>query len=264
MSDLIDTVQLQDTNQGLVQLFEITLPTGDEIFAYTGLDLENGVNTVQFLKRGSTSVLNNYIALPMQVDGIDWKSDGAYTRPTLTVANLVSVASSLAPQEGTLAQELQDAGITDNEGFLGSRIVIRTTTTAHLGVTGSLPVEFPTQIYVVDRISGEDNVFVSFELASPFDVEGVQIPGRVVVGKYCSWKYTKDGCTWKPVAGKYFDINGNWINNDSANDVCGKTLKDCKLRFQFNTSDATHEDVSKLNSNVPLPFGAFPGSRKFR
>lgn len=42
-------------------------------------------------------------------------------------------------------------------------------------------------------------------------------------------------------------------------DVCGKTLKSCKVRFQG--VDSSGDPVNRL---IPLPFGGFPGTRKFK
>ena len=41
-------------------------------------------------------------------------------------------------------------------------------------------------------------------------------------------------------------------------DVCGKILNSCKIRFQGNAANTS------LNLTVPLPFGGFPGSKKYR
>jgi len=42
-------------------------------------------------------------------------------------------------------------------------------------------------------------------------------------------------------------------------DVCGKTLNSCKVRFQGIDSNG-----APLNRLIPLPFGGFPGTRKFK
>jgi len=66
------------------------------------------------------------------------------------------------------------------------------------------PVEFPAQKFVLDRVATETNILVSFELANPLDVQGLQVPNRYVIGKYCPWAYkgavggsVKSGCPWK-------------------------------------------------------------------
>ena len=155
---------------------------------------------------------------------------------------------------------------------------------------------------------------VEFELASPIDVEGVKVPGRVVIGRYCVWRYQggtledEGGCNW-PLDGngRFFDETDTLItknissiatwsssgtynkdakvktvtsghtqiwealravpaNKDPATnstywkrlDVCSKTLTGCKLRFQGNNTNTT------LDTSLSLPFGGFPGSRKFK
>ena len=55
-------------------------------------------------------------------------------------------------------------------------------------------------------------------------------------------------------------------------DVCGKLLKSCKIRYQgiplANEDDGSYAADAipspQTDTNVPLPFGAFPGTRKFR
>ena len=45
MSDIIDTVQLQETEDALVTLFEITLPSGTVAYFFDGLD--DGTNNIR-------------------------------------------------------------------------------------------------------------------------------------------------------------------------------------------------------------------------
>ena len=53
-------------------------------------------------------------------------------------------------------------------------------------------------------------------------------------------------------------------------DVCGKLLSSCKARYQavFNSdsSDSTHgfSEAGDFDTEIALPFGGFPGTRKFR
>ena len=51
-------------------------------------------------------------------------------------------------------------------------------------------------------------------------------------------------------------------------DVCGKLLQSCKLRYQaIGATTATGNDFipsTELSTKAVLPFGAFPGTRKFR
>lgn len=257
MSDLIDTVQLQEVGEALIHLFELKLTDSVTLFAYSGLD--EGTTPLFFPSTDGTAI-NEYVALPMDIQGVEWNSDGAASRPTLTVANLIAFSRTLSSDETSLGAELESLNIIKNEDILGSRLVFRRTLGKYLANsaldTPTSPIEFPVQTFVLDRVESENNMIVSFELASPFDVEGVKVPNRVVVGKYCPWKYkgVRDGlgggCTWNPST-RFYDVNGNSVATET-DDVCGKTIGDCKIRFQNG------------DTSIPLPFGGFPGTRKFK
>ena len=241
MSSIIDTIQIQSTEETLVELFDLTLPDGITTVHFIN-GLESGENNIYFPEKGisgSTYPLQEYIALPIEVSGIETNSSGAANRPSLSMANIPVLTRSLTNNEdGTddetvLQSILEDQGINNNEDLLGSRIVLRRTFLSKTyrstdSNPSASPVEFPSQTYVLDRVSAENNILVEFELASPMDVEGVKIPNRVVVGKYCSWRYqghfiedsdgnaSKDGgCTWPlDSKGRFFDINNAVITKD--------------------------------------------------
>jgi len=241
MSDIIDTVQLQSTEEALVALFDITLPSGDLVHFVNGL--EEGNDSIYFssktLDTNSQSStynkypLNEYIAIPIEISGIETASSGAANRPTLSIANIPVLSRSLTNDETVLQNILEDEGINNNEDLLGSRIIVRRTFLSKTyrssdASPSTSPVEFPSQTYILDRVSAENNVMVEFELASPMDIEGVKLPNRVVVGKYCPWKYqghfieneennsSKDGgCTWPLDSnGRFFDVNNGVITKN--------------------------------------------------
>lgn len=135
----------------------------------------------------------SFTPMPMLIDGLDLSSDGAPARPSLTVANV-----------GTLFRS--QLGTFKNSDLIGQRVIRRQTFKKYLyqeSQDASPPIEFRTQEYIIDRISQEGSVSVTFEMATPFDLEGIKLPRRVVVGKYCSWQYQGHdkgkggGCTWK-------------------------------------------------------------------
>jgi lambda family phage minor tail protein L len=53
-----------------------------------------------------------------------------------------------------------------------------------------------------------------------------------------------------PIAGFYFDINDQPVALPGA-DICGKRLDSCKCRF------------AHFGANPDLPFGGFPGARRY-
>jgi lambda family phage minor tail protein L len=240
MSDIIDTVQLQETAESLVTLFEITLPSGTVAYFFDGLD--DGTNNIYFPEKTITNsayVLKEYIAIPIGIEGIESSSSGASNRPTLSVANIPILSRSIssnsdgADDEKNILDILNSEGITNNEDLLTSKVVIRRTLfgktyTSSDSNPSAAPVEFPSQTYIIDRVSAENNIMVQFELANPMDIEGVMLPSRVVIGKYCPWRYqghflpnstgtsSKDGgCTWALDSnGRFFDKDDNVITKN--------------------------------------------------
>lgn len=231
MTDLIDTVQLQETDDAIVQLYDITIPdVTDPIYIFNGLD--TGSENIYFPEKTETSgsyVLKEYIAFPLDISGIETKSSGSPSRPSLTMANIPVLTRSIGNNEDgdsdeeTLLDILENAGISNNEDLLGTTIVIRSTLLSKTYSStdsdpSTAPIEFPSQKYVLDRISAESNLFVEFELASPMDIEGVTIPSRTVIGRYCPWRYQghhlakEGGCVWPLDSnGRFFDENDNII-----------------------------------------------------
>lgn len=102
--------------------------------------------------------------------------------------------------------------------------------------------EFPVDIFYIDRKASETREVVEFELASSFDVAGVQLPRRQIVQNVCTWRYRGAECGYTGT--NYFDANDAAVGT-LALDVCGKRLSSCKVRF---------------GANDPLPFGSFPAA----
>lgn len=315
MSELIQTVQLQTIGDALIELFELTLPSGTTVYLHNGL--KQGDEALAFSNKAGT-VVNEYTAIPIEMDGIEFKSDGPLGRPSLSMANVPILTRQISSKEDTMYDILQEEGVEGNEDLLNTKVVYRRTLQKYLsssaGATPSVPIEFPSQTYVIDRVAGESNIIVNFELASPIDIEAAQLPYRQIIGKYCSWEYQGQslgrggGCNWSlDGRGRFFDssdsaidmtsvaeyvstqtysINGRvktietdnglvqvWealrsvpISKDPRTsraywkriDLCGKLMNSCKIRFQGNNDNAI------LNTNIPLPFGGFPGTKKFR
>lgn len=193
MTDVIKDVQKQDPGSAFIELFEIDLP-GTNAFFHSGLEAD--ISTIQFRDRTSPGTIREYTALPIEISGIDLQAAGASARPTLRVANVLSTFGDAI-------------GIT-NEDLLGKKIYRRTTLYKYCyGQSGDAnpPIEFPQQMWFIDRIAEKTAVHIEFELASPFDLAGVSLPRRSVVANACAWKYQgaspeisianqNGGCTW--------------------------------------------------------------------
>lgn len=179
----IITTDLQNLEvpSALIELFEVELT--DSII----LRFHAGVNEIL----GDLSFDgNDYIPLPIMIEGIEIASDGAISRPSLTIANVHNVFKSL----------LNSAGLSF-DGLVGKRVTRRQTLEMYLD---DAAYELPKHTFLIDRIAEENALSVKFELTAPYDVSGIRIPNRVVVGKYCSWIYqgrdnpiASGGCSWR-------------------------------------------------------------------
>jgi lambda family phage minor tail protein L len=194
MTTLIDAVQKQDPGSALVELFELELSSSTLYFSAA---VEADITTVQFREKIAPYNVKTYAVIPIELKGIERKTDGASARPSLTVANILST--------------FRDAiGDLTNKDLVGKRLVRRTTLQRYLvgedddTGTSAPPIEFPTEKFIIDRIASENKVSINFELAAASDLEGVKLPSRIVVGKYCSWEYqgaisnSRGGCIWAP------------------------------------------------------------------
>ena len=190
MTTLIDAVQTQEPGSELVELIEVELASGS-IYLHSGI--ESDLSTVQFRDLTTPATIRTYTAIPIELTGVERNADGASSRPSLVVANVLSTFRGLI-------------GDLTNKDLIGKRVIRRQTLKKYLvGESPDLsnpPIEFPVEKFIIDRVASENKVAIKFELASVMDLEGVKLPNRIVVGKYCNWEYQgiangRGGCTWK-------------------------------------------------------------------
>ena len=348
--ELIENTQVQEPGDALVHLFELKLPAprSTTLFMHDGLNFDSGTGKNIYFPAKDGSATNEYIAFPISIEGLETKAGGGSNRPTLAMANIPALSRTLAnntdgtDDETNLEQIFTDEGMSSAESFLGGTVTYRSTLLKYTfdsssAVTGSLPIEYPSHVYDLDRISREESAVIQFELATPADLDTITLPNRKAVGKYCAWEYQgalykRGGCTVPAnVFGAFFDeddklITAN-INATSGNfsiptwsssgaysvgakvkkifsgaaggwriyeaiiatpagkdpetnsvywkrlDVCGKRIRSCKMRFHTVVSAISGDpslantiltEPSHFNSSKSLPFGGFPGSKKFK
>jgi len=193
MTDIIATdLQQLEVDSRYIELFELTIDSSNILYFHPGV--EEDLTTIQFRDRESPHTLRTYSAMPILMEGLELKAEGAASRPTLTIANILDKFSSLS-------------GDYKNDDLVGKDLVRRRTLKKHLhgereaGAAGTAPTEFPIIKYIIDRVASEDSATVTFEVTVPYDLENIKIPRRVVTGKYCSWEYQgadvgRGGCIW--------------------------------------------------------------------
>ena len=191
MGMIID-INKQRVDSEVVELYEIVIDNNTIRFT-------NHPTTVKFSERNSPFVIREYIALPLYFSGYEQKAEGAYSRPTVTFANVLSTFKT-------------SIGISNND-LIGKKFTRRKTLAKYLA-TGdvdvdppdpsvSAPIEMPIQVFSIDRIESEDAQSITFELTSGFDLQGISVPNRYILSNTCTWLYqgvarsSFGGCTWK-------------------------------------------------------------------
>ena len=187
----------------------------------------------------------NYIPLPIEVEGFAFDGSGSLPRPTITVSNLFNVISGLI---ATLPAGLEGAKFTRIRTL--AKFLDAENFESGVNVTADPTATFPEEVYFVDRKASETREIIQFELASVFDLAGVRAPKRSCLNM-CQWVYKSAECGYRPgqdpgktvngVTFKFFNINNEPIVNE-VDDVCGKKLNSCRCRF----------------GERDLPFGGFP------
>lgn len=198
----ISEVQLQQLTSPKLTLWDIQI-SGDT-YAYFHEGFESPpTNKITMRDRVTTSTIRTYEPLPITGGGFEYRAEGSSPRPILTVANVLGSGAG-----GFLHG--MSSSITSNKDLLGKKVYRRTVFLKHTydnDTSSNPPIEFPIQMYFIDRIINETPMLVGFELVAGFDLEGVKVPRRVVTGSSCPWIYTgacseKDeedrvgGCTW--------------------------------------------------------------------
>ncbi|WP_299996805.1 phage minor tail protein L [uncultured Cedecea sp.] len=213
----------------MLDLFEVDLQSfgGDVIRFHAGT---NGYyNDVIWQGRA-------YSAYPIAVEGFEVKSEGVYSRPTMTVANITGLITGINA---------------DFDDALGAVVTRRQVMVKHLdsvnfpnGNADADPTMEVLSRYIIEEMAEEAFETVTYNLATPVDCDNAIIPARTILADVCQWVYRGDGCGYSD--GAVADEKDN-PTADLSRDKCSKHRSGCRLRF------------AKPN---PLPFGGYPGSSK--
>ena len=201
---IVSDVQSLTISSGIVELYELQVSSSpDEYIYFTNTYYDDTTSTkVKMLDRESPYDVREYNIIPASLTGLEFKSGGALPQPKLRIANVLRTADATSL-----------AGLLDNasyEDILGFKFYRRRTLKKYLynvDTSAGPAVEFPTDLYYLDRIDGENPQDVTFTLVSPFDLSGVTLPRRVIIGNMCPWEYQgagdhlnawekRGGCTW--------------------------------------------------------------------
>lgn len=229
-ADLTST--LQDIAPGaVIELFQLELNVA-----------QHGVSDTYYFHAGvnqlSTDIVwagQAYQALPIEADGFEWNGQGSLPRPKLRAANILGTLTTILL---TLPDGLEGAKLTRIRTL--GRYLDAVNFTSGVNATADPYAEWPREVYYIDRKSAENRDVVEFELASAFDLAGVRAPRRQCVTR-CQWRYRSTECGY--LGTNYFNVLDEPVANASQ-DVCGKRVDSCKLRF---------------GQEAELPYGGYPG-----
>ena len=171
-----------------------------------------------------------YQPLPIMLEGFAYDGQGALPRPKLKIANVTKIVSAF---------------LANYDDLVGARVIRKRTFARFLDgqPAANASIQLPDETWFIDKKATENRLLVEWELASPFDTEGVMLPARIVIAGTCTWRYRQEGCGYTGT--NYFKLDGTPTANP-AEDACGKQFSSCKLRFG-NT----------------LPYGGFPGVKRY-
>jgi lambda family phage minor tail protein L len=221
---------------------------------------QHGVNETYYFHAGvnatnSGDIIWNgqaYLAFPIEATEFEYTGTGSLPRPKLRISNIYGTITGIIL---TLPNGLEGAKVTrirtlaryiDGVNFPGG--------TNPLG-TPDPTAEFPREIYYIDRKASENRDLIEFELAAAFDLVGVRAPKRQCVSNVCQWTYRGAECGYAGNA--YFNFNDVPVAA-IGQDVCGKRLRSCELRFsqqRFAGTVTVGSNIITLGQSVSFSTG---------
>jgi phage-related protein len=243
---------------------------------------QHGVNETYYFHAGVNATGSNadiiwngqaYLAFPIEATEFEYTGTGSLPRPKLRISNIYGTITGIIL---TLPNGLEGAKVTrirtlarylDAANFPAAGILLTEDGDALLLEDGSSilleainPTEDPTavmplEIYYIDRKASENRDLIEFELAAAFDLVGVRAPKRQCVSNVCQWTYRGAECGYAGNA--YFDFNDVPVAA-IGQDVCGKRLRSCELRFsqqRFAGTVTVGSNIITLGQSVSFSTG---------
>lgn len=243
--DTLDSVRISNADDPLYNGDYSVTVLDAKTFTYTMADtpvLDAGGAYLAATRLANTMKYdgNDYVPIEIQATGFEFDGQGAaLPTPSLLVSNKHRILMS---------------SVITLKGLKGAKFTRIRTFRKHLddGDDPDNTLYFPKEIYKINRRVAQNKVFMQFELASPLDQAGVQIPGGQCLRDTClnryripdgigGFDYSRATC---PYAGTtYFKANGDATANP-AEDRCGKHLQDC---------------IDRFGTGAELPFRGTPG-----
>lgn len=197
----------QNTVQGFITLYELDARRlGGEIYRF------HGHNDGAISWQG-----NDYQPISIKADGLEMRSDGKASSPTLVIHNDI----------GGVPQALRLLCLRYDD-FAGARLKVIHALAQYLDSTDDST--YRVQHWYIEQKTAQTPATTQFELSNPVDFEGLKIPVRQITS-YCHWsvcgRYRMEECGYMGTA--RFTHDGKPTDNPEL-DKCGGRFGDCKLR----------------------------------
>lgn len=220
---------------GLADLDQDTLIP---LYELSEFNLANPYETFYFCNYAGVSFEGiEYQAIACESTGYDLVGQGQIPQPNITISNVGRVIGNILYQ------------LTNQPGYRleRSKFTRRLTKKKYLDGqpnAGDSIKEYMPDIHVIEQLAEQTYRAVRIVLSTPFDLEGMYLPGRLAL-RSCGSIYRGDECGY--VGTNMFTIRDQ-PTVDPTLDVCSKTLTGCKLRF---------------GEYSVLPYGGYPGLGAF-
>lgn len=201
------------------------------------------------LKLGKQSLFwrgKEYFPAPIQAEGFDTSSKGTLPRPKIMITS---------SEEGIPQMTILKNFIRAYSEIIGAKVTRIRTFAKYLdeinflgedppeGFDPDPNVEFPKDIYFIERKDNEDKMSISFELSSALDLEGISLPLRIVSASRCSHNYRGEGCCYE------FAHRRNVQEHGSTADIYSMAILPVSAPPVANEKD---ELISEILGGVPL------------
>ena len=160
--------------------------------------------------------------MALEVSGLEMRSDGKASAPTLSMANNVGGI------QGAISAYCLQFG-----DFAGAKLKVITTIAKYLdaenfssGNATANPSEKREQIWFIEQKTSENAQQVTFELSNPVDFEGLKIPTRQI-SNYCNWEYRSEECGY---IGSAMFTEKDEPTDNPALDRCNYRTSGCRCR----------------------------------
>lgn len=203
----------------VIYLFEIdvsSLVTNQNIALQTSEQIFRFHNNIKLTNKdifwsGGDGIQKKYTAAPINVEGFEINSKGTLPTPKMSISVNEEGVGLLSTLKSTISSlgDLTGAKVTRIRTFLKFLDAANFESGQEpQGFTPDPNIEY-RDVFYIDRKSAENRSMIEYELASLMDIEGIQLPGRLVLARRCTAFYRGEGCMYEYNVNRVDEIHGS-------------------------------------------------------